>query len=133
MDYFSKPSELFTSIVKKWNSTFDNFILEDLTKILNNIENSTLWTKSEEEFSGLFNDTDLTSKKLGNTESEKNKIIVSILTQLGKIDFEIENSEVDIIGNAYEYMISQFATSAGKKAGEFYTPQAISTILSRIY
>ena len=69
---------------------------------------------------------------MGNTNAEKNKLISGILQDISDIDFELEKDNSDILGDAYEYLISQFASSAGKKAGEFYTPQEVSTILARI-
>src|SRR5690606_6642351 len=93
---------------------------------------STMGTPSEEEFSNLFEDLDLTSSKLGKSESAKNELVVKILTQLNEIDFDLHNTERDVLGDAYEYLIGKFASGAGKKAGEFYTPQQVSTVLARI-
>ena len=134
LGYFLKPSELFSTIAAKGNSDSgsDTFILEDLTGILNSIEQSTMGTDSEEEFGNLFEDLDLTSSKLGKTETQKNELICKVLYHLNKIDFELDNSNSDILGDAYEYLIAQFASGAGKKAGEFYTPQQVSTILARL-
>ena len=134
LGYFLKPSELFSTITAKGNadSGSDTFILEDLTGILNSIEQSTMGTDSEEEFGNLFEDLDLTSSKLGKTETQKNELICKVLYHLNKIDFELDNSDSDILGDAYEYLIAQFASGAGKKAGEFYTPQQVSTILARL-
>jgi len=135
LGYFLKPSELFSEIAKRGNSDKEgenNFILEDLAKILSNIEQSTMGTASEDDFDNLFEDLDLTSTKLGRTESAKNEIIAKVLSHLDKIDFQIENSKLDILGDAYEYLIGQFASGAGKKAGEFYTPQAVSKVLAKI-
>ena len=75
---------------------------------------------------------DLTSTKLGRTESAKNELIVKVLVYLDKIDFHLEDTELDVLGDAYEYLIGQFASGAGKKAGEFYTPQEVSKILAKI-
>lgn len=135
LGYFLKPSELFSEIAKRGNSDKegeDNFILEDLRKILTNIEQSTMGTGSEDDFDNLFEDMDLTSTKLGRTESEKNDLIAKVLTHLDNIDFCIEDTELDVLGDAYEYLIGQFASGAGKKAGEFYTPQQVSKILAKI-
>jgi type I restriction enzyme M protein len=137
LGYFLKPSELFSEIAKKGNSkddTEDNssFILEDLAKILKNIEASTMGTESEDDFDDLFSDLDLTSQKLGRTESAKNSLISKVLGHLDEIDFNIEDPKSDILGDAYEYLIGQFASGAGKKAGEFYTPQQVSTVLAKI-
>jgi len=135
LGYSLKPSELFSEIAKRGNSDLehtDNFILEDLTKILNNIQQSTMGTESEEDFDHLFEDLDLTSTKLGRTEKAKNELIVKVLMHLDKIDFQLENTEADVLGDAYEYLIAQFASGAGKKAGEFYTPQQVSKVLAKI-
>jgi len=142
LGYFLKPSELFHKVAEKGNSqsedekendeTVDNFILEDLTNILRHIEQSTMGTDSEDEFGGLFEDLDLTSSKLGKTEKQKNELIAKVLGHLDKIDFRLEDIEADVLGDAYEYLIGKFASGAGKKAGEFYTPQEVSTILAKI-
>lgn len=131
LGYFLKPSELFSAVAKR-GSTAGNFILEDLAAILNNIERSTMGSESEDDFDDLFSDMDLTSNKLGRTEEAKNTLIAKVLSHLDEIDFELENIESDVLGDAYEYLIGQFASGAGKKAGEFYTPQEVSTILARI-
>ena len=133
--YFLRPSELFSEIAKRGNSVLegvDNFILGDLKKILTNIEQSTMGTESEDDFDNLFEDLDLTSTKLGRTESAKNELIAKVLSHLDKIDFFLENSEKDVLGDAYEYLIGQFASGAGKKAGEFYTPQEVSKVLAKL-
>jgi len=130
--YFLKPSELFHQLALKGNQEEDSFILGELGKILNSIEQSTMGTDSEDDFDSLFSDLDLDSSKLGKTPKEKNKLICKVLTHLDKIDFELWNSEIDVLGDAYEYLIQQFASWAGKKAGEFYTPQEISIVLAKI-
>ncbi len=143
LGYFLKPSELFTSIAQKGSNiagveTNDNdeatqfFIIKDLERILINIEQSTMGTESEDDFIRLFEDLDLTSSKLGNTTKAKNEIIAKIIAHLDEIDFQLKDSESDLLGDAYEYLIGEFASKAGKKAGEFYTPQEVSTILAKI-
>ncbi|OJX54487.1 MAG: type I restriction-modification system subunit M [Flavobacterium sp. 38-13] len=135
LGYFLKPSELFSNIAKKGHQKEEgksNFILPELSKILTNIEQSTLGTNSEDDFEGLFDDLDLTSAKLGRTEDEKNTLISKVLYHLDDIDFNLSDTNADVLGDAYEYLIAQFASGAGKKAGEFYTPQQVSTILARI-
>ena len=127
LGYFLKPSELFSVMANKSSS-----IIEELESILNNIEQSTMGNESEDDFGNLFEDLDLNSTKLGKTVDARNTLIVKILSHLDKIDFEIENTETDVLGDAYEYLIAQFASGAGKKAGEFYTPQEVSTILAKI-
>jgi type I restriction enzyme M protein len=152
LGYFLRPEELFTEVARRGMgrdalqgvstqgvSDDDNeeilnanFILEDLQKILTNIQLSTMGTDSEEDFDNLFEDMDLNSTKLGKTPDARNSIIAKVLTHLDKIDFKLENSELDVLGDAYEYLIGQFASGAGKKAGEFYTPQEVSKILAKI-
>ena len=92
-----------------------------------------LQQESEDDFGGLFSDIDLASPKLGKTTDDKNTLISNVLIALNGIDFGAdEATQIDILGDAYEYMISQFAAGAGKKAGEFYTPQEVSQILAEI-
>ena len=142
LGYFLKPEELFSEVAKRGrgdndeNENFDesktNFILEDLQNILTNIQLSTMGTASEEDFDNLFEDMDLNSSKLGKTPAARNAIIAKVLTHLDKIDFNLDSSDADVLGDAYEYLIGQFASGAGKKAGEFYTPQQVSKILAKI-
>lgn len=140
--FYLKPSELFSSLAKKGNAKIEDeeneeqaqsiFILEDLANVLSSIEKSTMGTESEDDFDGLFYDLDLNSTKLGRTVKDRNAVIVKIIGSLNEIDFDLDNTEGDILGDAYEYLIAQFAAGAGQKAGEFYTPQQVSTILSKI-
>ncbi len=133
LGYFLKPSELFSELARRGNGGGKHkFILDDLTKVLNNIAQSTMGIDSEEEFDHLFEDMDLTSSKLGKSEEAKNELIVKVLTHLEKIDFRLEDTEADVLGDAYEYLIGKFASGAGKKAGEFYTPQQVSMVLAKI-
>lgn len=132
LGYFLKPSELFSEIAKRGSGSTNAFILEDLQKILTNIQLSTMGTQSEEDFDNLFEDMDLNSTKLGKTAEARNEIIVKVLVHLDEIDFKLEHTELDVLGDAYEYLIGQFASGAGKKAGEFYTPQEVSKILAKI-
>jgi len=133
LGYFLKPSELFSEIARRGNGDGKHkFILDDLTKVLNNIAQSTMGTDSEEEFDNLFEDMDLTSSKIGKNENAKNELIVRVMTHLENIDFRLEDTEADVLGDAYEYLIGKFASGAGKKAGEFYTPQQVSMVLAKL-
>lgn len=144
LGYFLRPEELFTEVAKrgkgeneddvdKFDESKTNFILEDLQKILINIQLSTMGTESEEDYENLFEDMDLNSSKLGKTPEARNAIIAKVLTHLDKIDFKLSDiNQVDVLGDAYEYLIGQFASGAGKKAGEFYTPQQVSSILAKL-
>lgn len=127
--FYIASEELFSNIVKK--SKNNNIIIPDLHKAFSSIENSTT-TDSKEDFGGLFSYADLSNGKLGKDPEARNAVIVEILTSLNKIDFRIEDKQTDVLGDAYEYLISNFAAGAGKKAGEFYTPQQISKVLAKI-
>jgi len=133
LGYFLLPSELFSELAKRGNSGGKHqFILGDLAKVLTHIEQSTMGTESEEDFGNLFADLDLTSHKLGKSENDKNELIVKVLSHLDEIDFDLENTDSDVLGDAYEYLIGKFASGAGKKAGEFYTPQQVSNVLAQL-
>ena len=97
--------------------------MQDLARILANIEQSTMGTDSEVDFDHLFEDLNLTSTKLGRSENDNGKLVAKALAHLDKIDFKLKGSEMDVLGIAYEYLIRQFANGAGKKAGEFSIPQ----------
>ena len=77
-------------------------------------------------------DLDLNSTKLGREVKARNLLIAKVLAHLDKIDFALEDADSDLLGDAYEYLIAQFASGAGKKAGEFYTPQQVSKILAKL-
>jgi len=130
LGFFLKPSELFHSLVLETQA--HNNIIEKLERILNNIERSTMGTESEDDFDKLFSELDLNATKLGRSNEERSELIGKVLSHLDKIDFHIEDSKIDVLGDAYEYLIAQFASGAGKKAGEFYTPQEVSIILARL-
>ncbi len=131
LGYFIQPEYLFSTIIAMIDRKEN--ILPSLERSLKRIEDSTLGQESEDDFGGLFSDIDLASPKLGRTSDDKNKLVSEILVALNGIDFGLkEADEIDILGDAYEYMISQFAAGAGKKAGEFYTPQEVSEILAEI-
>lgn len=131
LGYFLEPEFLFSSIIEAVDRKEN--VLPQLERSLKKIEDSTVGQDSNEDFGGLFSDIDLASPKLGKTADDKNTLISSVLVALNGIDFGLnEASDIDILGDAYEYMIGQFAAGAGKKAGEFYTPQEVSQILAEI-
>jgi type I restriction enzyme M protein len=140
LGYFLKPAEMFSAVAARGNVKVDeddeetagNFILEDLQGILNAIEQSTMGNDSEDDFNKLFEDIDLASTKLGRSPAARNTLIAKVLAHLDKIDFRLEEVDADVLGDAYEYLIAQFASGAGKKAGEFYTPQQVSRILAKV-
>lgn len=122
LGYFIKPESLFYTLRKR-ASDYD-FQLSDLQNAFVDLG------KQGEHFVGLFDDVDLRSIKLGSTDQQRNVTITEVIKTLDEID--LFGHEGDVIGDAYEYLIYQFAAGAGKKAGEFYTPQAVSKIISQI-
>ena len=131
LGYFVEPEFLYSTIISMIEHKEN--ILPALERSLKKIEDSTIGQDSEDDFGGLFSDIDLASPKLGKTAADKNRLISDVLVNLQGIDFGLNEAEdIDILGDAYEYMIGQFAAGAGKKAGEFYTPQEVSEILSEI-
>lgn len=135
LGFFLEPSELFSAVVAKGqraSEEYDTVVIADLKKIFNNIIASANQCNSAEDFNNLFEDLDLDSTKLGRDVDARNDLVVKIMANLDRIDFRLSESDSDVLGDAYEYLISQFASSAGKKAGEFYTPQQVSKVLAKI-
>jgi len=130
LGFFLKPTELFAYVAE--HGTTSGNLIEQLERTLNSIEQSTMGHDSEDDFDKLFSELDLNANKLGKTIQQRSELIAKVLVHLDKIDFQLENSKIDVLGDAYEYLISQFASGAGKKAGEFYTPQEVSTVLAKI-
>lgn len=128
--YFIEPKYLFTSLMKAIeDGTFD---IEMLQGAINDITESTIGYESQDDFDHLFDDMDLTSTKLGRDVKSRSKLMAKVMGNIAEIDFMHDDSEIDVLGDAYEYLISQFAANAGKKAGEFYTPQQVSKILAKL-
>ena len=128
--YFLEPQYLFDSFVKKIN--VNDFTVEDLKEGIKAIVNSTIGSESQDDFADLFDDMDLDDNKLGKGEAERSKLIGKIILQIKDLNLDISETNFDILGHAYEYLIGKFAASAGKKAGEFYTPAQVSELLARI-
>ena len=125
LGYFLEPEELFSAVLAKGQAPTEKketHILDILGNVFTAIERSTQRTESEDDFNHLFEDLKLDSSKLGNTPEAINELIIRIMSRLDRINFGLDESNSDILGDAYEYLISQFASGAGKKAGEFYTP-----------
>ena len=129
--FFVAPDDLFKTVAHRASNP-SNFILEDLRRIFSSIENTSMGTEAEHDFEDLFEDIDLNNSRLGRQEGDKNTLIAKVLKILNGIDFNLNDTTADILGDAYEYLIGEFAATAGKKAGEFYTPQPVSTIMTRI-
>ncbi|OBU40701.1 type I restriction-modification system subunit M [Photobacterium damselae] len=130
LGYFITPKQLFSSLAERGKK--QEFIIDELDRTLADIEQSTTAADSSDDFNGLFEELDLNSNKLGKNPDARNKLISQVLVHLDNIDFHLENTEIDLLGDAYEYLIGQFASGAGKKAGEFYTPQQVSKILAKL-
>ncbi|MFL0252927.1 type I restriction-modification system subunit M [Clostridium neuense] len=128
--YFIEPKYLFSSLMKAIED--GKFDIEMLQGAINDITESTLGNTSQDDFDHLFDDMDLSSTKLGRDVKSRSKLIAKVMGNIVQIDFKHEDAEIDVLGDAYEYLISQFAATAGKKAGEFYTPQQVSKILAKL-
>ena len=129
--FFILPSQLFENVVK--NAKENENLNTDLANIFKAIEGSAIGFASEEDIKGLFEDIDTTSNRLGGTVAEKNKRLTHILTGIAEINFgNFKNNDIDAFGDAYEYLISNYASNAGKSGGEFFTPQTVSKLLARL-
>lgn len=129
--YFIYPSQLFENVAKNAN---DNPNLNtDLKAIFNAIESSANGYDSEQDIKGLFADFDTTSSRLGNTVADKNKRLTDVLKGVSELDFgNFEHNQIDLFGDAYEFLISNYAANAGKSGGEFFTPQSVSKLIAQL-
>ncbi|MFS0637595.1 type I restriction-modification system subunit M [Mesobacillus foraminis] len=133
LGYVVEPQFLFSHFLEEIEKgDKGNFDVEMLQNGIKAIESSTVGTGSQDHFQNLFDDMDLTSSRLGRTVKERTNILSKVIVNIADIPFLQADVEIDILGDAYEYMISQFSANAGKKAGEFYTPQQVSRILAKI-
>lgn len=131
--YVIEPEYLFSNLIKEiLKGEQGKFDVEMLQKAINSVTESTLGADSQEDFQHLFDDMDLTSSRLGRDVKSRSRLIAKIMLSINDIPFIHDNVEIDVLGDAYEYLISQFAATAGKKAGEFYTPQQVSKILAKL-
>ena len=129
--YFIYPSQLFVNVEK--NATKNSDLNTDLKQIFNDIQNSANGYPSEQDIKGLFDDFDTTSSRLGNTVEEKNKRLASVLNGIAELNFgSFEETKIDLFGDAYEFLINNYAANAGKSGGEFFTPQEVSNLLARL-
>ena len=129
--FFILPSELFSNVRKK--APNDENLNETLEKVFKHIEESATGTSSESDFSGLFDDIDVNSNKLGSTVAKRNEKLVKILNGIGDMNLTYTtNNKTDAFGDAYEYLMSMYASNAGKSGGEFFTPQEVSELLMRL-
>ncbi|WMM26029.1 type I restriction-modification system subunit M [Tissierella sp. MB52-C2] len=129
--YFIYPSQLFTNIAKKANT--NESLNTDLAAIFSAIESSANGYPSELDIKGLFTDFDTTSNRLGNTVKDKNSRLAAVIKGIEGLNFgEFENSHIDLFGDAYEFLISNYAANAGKSGGEFFTPQCVSKLIAQL-
>lgn len=129
--YFIMPSQLFSNVVKTARSNEN--LNTDLKVIFEAIETSAIGYDSEHDIKGLFDDVDTRSNKLGSSVMERNQRLTSILEGIASLDFgNFEDNQIDLFGDAYEFLISNYASNAGKSGGEFFTPQSVSKLLARI-
>lgn len=128
--YTIEPKYLFSTMMKEIED--GNFDTEYLLEAINNVIESTTGEDSQETFEGLFDDMDLSSTRLGRTVEARSKLMAKIFVLVADLSFNQDDTEIDILGDAYEYLIGKFAANAGRSAGEFYTPQEVSKILAKI-
>ena len=133
LGYIIEPQDLYSSLLAEIKKGKDcTWSIDSLATAFRNVSQSTVGSQSQGDFEGLFETVDLNSPNLGRDLKAKSDNMAKVLTAIGKIDFHAGNTELDLLGDAYEYLISQFAGDAGKKGGEFYTPQPVSTLVSRL-
>ena len=129
--YFIYPSQLFASIAQTANT--NESLNTDLARIFAAIESSASGYPSELDIKGLFADFDTTSNRLGNTVADKNTRLAAVLKGVAGLDFGgFEGSQIDLFGDAYEFLISNYAANAGKSGGEFFTPQTVSKLIAQL-
>ncbi|WP_019671869.1 type I restriction-modification system subunit M [Psychrobacter lutiphocae] len=129
--YFIYPSQLFENMVATANT--NDALNTDLKAIFNDIESSANGYPSEDDIKGLFADFDTTSNRLGNTVADKNKRLAAVLKGVADLDFgHFGDSQIDLFGDAYEFLISNYAANAGKSGGEFFTPQSVSRLIAKL-
>src|SRR5690606_9795837 len=128
--YFIYPRQLFVNVAAN-ASTNDN-LNTDLAEIFSDIEASASGYASESDIKGLFADFDTTSNRLGNTVKDKNARLAAVLKGVAGLDFGIGSADIDLFGDAYEFLISNYAANAGKSGGEFFTPQHVSKLIARL-
>jgi type I restriction enzyme M protein len=129
--FFILPADLFVNVRAKAKSDLN--LNETLERVFRNIEASAIGSDSEDDFKGLFDDLDVNSPKLGNTVAKRNEKLVKLLDAIGDLNLgDFNDHAIDSFGDAYEYLMTMYASSAGKSGGEFFTPQEVSELLARI-
>jgi type I restriction enzyme M protein len=131
--FFVYPTDLFSNVRDQAHRNSDD-LNETLARVFRNIEHSALGTASEDDLKGLFDDLDVNSNKLGSTVAERNKKLLKLLDAVGDLNLgsAYQDSAIDTFGDAYEYLMTMYASNAGKSGGEFFTPQEVSDLLARL-
>src|SRR3989338_4255584 len=129
--FYILPSQLFLNVRK--NARNDANLNETLTKVFRNIENSAKGANSEDDIKGLFDDLDVNSNKLGSTVEKRNHKLTKLFESIGDLRLgNYSDNTIDAFGDAYEFLMTMYASNAGKSGGEFYTPQEVSELLAEI-
>jgi len=129
--FYIVPSELFVNVRRR--AARDANLNETLERVFRNVEGSAVGADSEDDLKGLFDDLDVNSSKLGNTVAKRNEKLVKLLDAIGDLPLgSFDDNTIDLFGDAYEYLMQMYASTAGKSGGEYYTPQEVSELLARI-
>ena len=129
--FFIPPSELFENV--RMNAPNDPKLNETLERVFRNIEGSAKGSESENSFAGLFDDFDVNSNKLGSTVAKRNERLVKLLDGVALMNLgSVKDHDIDAFGDAYEYLMTMYASNAGKSGGEFFTPADVSELLTRL-
>ena len=129
--FFILPSQLFQNVRK--HAPHDENLNETLERAFKNIESSAQGFDSEDDFKGLFDDVDVNSNKLGGTVAKRNEKLVKLINGVGEMKLgDYKDNTIDAFGDAYEFLMGMYASNAGKSGGEYYTPQEVSELLTRL-
>lgn len=131
--FFISPQDLFETLRSKANGggELEN-LNQSLSQAFRNIESSCIGKQSQEQFKGLFEELDVYSPKLGKSNIERNKKLLQIMNAIAELELGFQDNAIDAFGDAYEYLMAMYASSAGKSGGEYFTPQEVSSLLARI-
>lgn len=135
LGYVIKPENLFRNLIRKitkFENDADKFSVEDLEKAISDLEGSTMGHESNKAFDGLFDDMRLQDSRLGATVSDRTEMISKVMIRVNDIDFDLQDSQFDVLGTAYMILIGLFASDAGKKGGEFFTPAGPSKLCAML-
>jgi type I restriction enzyme M protein len=128
--FYILPQDLFANVRER--ARHDENLNETLSRVFTNIEASAIGAESEDDFKGLFDDLDVNSSKLGPTVAKRNEKLVKLLNAIGDLNLGHNGNTIDAFGDAYEFLMTMYASNAGKSGGEFFTPQEVSELLARI-